>query len=271
MILERRLGGMAMTADHELTFQQKGLFQQGYQHFTPDELRQLEWGLRFTPGVCSSITAAALYLQEPIALFVVAFLGMYAFFFPAGHPMDLIYNHGVRHLFGAVALPENPLPRRMACFAAGVMNTAAGFLFLADMPLAAIVVGVTLLVMQVIVITTHFCTLSFIYEYLLRMLGRWEKPIDLAAAKNLLSEGAVVVDVRSPNEYADDIQKNSINLPLENLDDNVEEFRKIKSLLFCRSGSRSLIALEKLRKHGVDSAYNLGPVSRVGELYAASE
>ena len=136
-----------MTTDHELTFQQKGLFQQGYQHYTPDELRQLEWGLRFTPGVCSAITAVALYLQEPIALFVVAFLGMYAFFFPAGHPMDLIYNRGVRHLFGAVELPENPLPRRMACLAAGVMNSAAALLFLASMPTAAIVVGVMLLLL----------------------------------------------------------------------------------------------------------------------------
>jgi rhodanese-related sulfurtransferase len=263
---------MTMTTDHELTFQQKGLFQQGYQHYSPDELRQLEWGLRFTPGVCAAITAVALYLQEPIALFVVAFLGMYAFFFPAGHPMDLIYNHGVRHLFGAVALPENPLPRRMACLAAGVMNSAAAFLFLADMPLAAIVVGVTLLCLQVIVITTHFCTLSFIYEYLLRALGYWENPIDLAKAKELLGDGAVVVDVRSSNEYADNTQQNSVNLPLESLDDNVEELRKIKSLLLvCKSGTRSHIALEKLRKHGFKNAYNLGPMSRVSELYVASE
>ncbi|MBT3883828.1 MAG: DUF4395 family protein [Rhodospirillaceae bacterium] len=259
-----------MTTSDELTFQQKGLFQQGYQHYSPGELRQLEWGLRFTPGVCSAITAVALYLQEPIALFVVAFLGMYAFFFPAGHPMDLIYNHGVRHLFGAVALPENPLPRRMACLAAGVMNSAAAILFLVGLPIAAIAVGAALLVLQVIVITTHFCTLSYVYEYLLRALGFWDVPIEISQARQLMAEGAVIVDVRSQTEYAAEMMPNSVNMPLENLDDSVEEFRKIKSLLVCQSGSRSHIALEKLRKHGVEDAYNFGPISRLADLQAST-
>jgi len=259
-----------MTTSDELTFQQKGLFQQGYQHYSPGELRQLEWGLRFTPGVCSAITAVALYLQEPIVLFVVAFLGMYAFFFPAGHPMDLIYNHGVRHLFGAVALPENPLPRRMACLAAGVMNSAAAILFLVGLPIAAIAVGAALLVLQVIVITTHFCTLSYVYEYLLRALGFWDVPIEISQARQLMAEGAVIVDVRSQTEYAAEMMPNSVNMPLENLDDSVEEFRKIKSLLVCQSGSRSHIALEKLRKHGVEDAYNFGPISRLADLQAST-
>ena len=259
-----------MTTSDELTFQQKGLFQQGYQHYSPGELRQLEWGLRFTPGVCSAITAVALYLQEPIALFVVAFLGLYAFFFPAGHPMDLIYNHGVRHLFGAVALPENPLPRRMACLAAGVMNSAAAILFLVGLPIAAIAVGAALLVLQVIVITTHFCTLSYVYESLLRALGFWDVPIEISQARQLMAEGAVIVDVRSQTEYAAEMMPNSVNMPLENLDDSVEEFRKIKSLLVCQSGSRSHIALEKLRKHGVEDAYNFGPISRLADLQAST-
>lgn len=259
-----------MTTNDDLTFQQKGLFQQGYQHYSPGQLRQLEWGLRFTPGVCSAITAVALYLQEPIALFVVAFLGMYAFFFPAGHPMDLIYNHGVRHLFGAAALPENPLPRRMACLAAGVMNSAAAILFLAGLPIAALAVGAALLVLQMIVITTHFCTLSYAYEYLLRALGLWAVPIELAQARQLLADGAVIVDVRSQTEYAAEMAPNSVNMPLENLDDSVEEFRNIKSLLVCQSGTRSHIALEKLHKHGVEDAYNFGPISRLADLQATT-
>ncbi len=67
----------------------------------------------------------------------------------------------------------------------------------------------------------------------------------------MLGDGAVVVDVRSQNKYAADMVENTVNLPLEDLDDNVEEFRKMKSLLVCKTGSRSHIALEKLRKHGV--------------------
>jgi rhodanese-related sulfurtransferase len=250
----------------ELSFQQKSLFQQGYRHYSPAELRQLEWGLRFTPGVCSLITAVALWYQLPSVLFAVAFLGMYAFFRPAGHPMDLIYNNVVRHLFGAVALPENPLPRRMACFAAGVMNTASAILFLTGFPLLAILVGVALLVLQAIVITTHFCTLSWMYEMLMRGLGLWDRPASLDAARKFIAEGGVIVDVRSQNEHAADPVEGSVNLPLENIDENVDEFRGLKSLLVCKSGARSTIALEKLRKHGITTAMNLGPMARVAEL-----
>ena len=72
-----------MSTTCELSFQQKSLFQQGYQHYSAQELKQLEWGLRFTPAVCSSITAYGLYAQQPWILFLVGLLGMWAFFFPA--------------------------------------------------------------------------------------------------------------------------------------------------------------------------------------------
>ena len=138
-----------MSKSCDLSFQQKSLFQQGFQRFSAQELKQLEWGLRFTPLVCSVLTAYALYFQLPILLFIVAGLGIWAFLFPAGHPMDLIYNHGVRHLFGAVKLPANPFQRRLACFSAGVMNVIAAVFFLASMPVAALIVGGMLLVLVV--------------------------------------------------------------------------------------------------------------------------
>ncbi|MCK5621982.1 MAG: DUF4395 family protein [Alphaproteobacteria bacterium] len=259
-----------MSNDCDLSFQQKSLFQQGYQTYTPQELKQLEWGLRFTPAVCSSITAAALYFQQPYVLFVVAFLGMYAFFFPAGHPMDLIYNHIVRPMFGAVQLPENPFQRRVACFAAGIMNTAAAVLFLIEMPMAAIAVGITLLVLQAIVITTHFCTLSWMYEGLMRMLGLWDVPVDMDTARMLHRHGALVVDVRSQNEYAADTIDGTVNLPLENLADNISEFEGKSCLLFCRTGARSQIALAKLRKQGLEGVHDLGDMSKVRELIAGT-
>lgn len=257
-----------MINENELSFQQRSLFQQGYQTYTPRELKQLEWGLRFTPAVCSSITAAALFFQQPYVLFVVAFLGMYAFFFPAGHPMDLIYNHIVRPMFGAVKLPENPFQRRVACFAAGIMNTAAAVLFLMEMPVAAVAVGVTLLFLQVIVITTHFCTLSWMYEGMMRILGLWNVPIDIRTARLLHRHGALVVDVRSQNEHAADAIDGTVNLPLENLAENIREFEGKTCLLFCRTGARSQIALAKLRKHGLEGVHDLGGMTKVRELIA---
>jgi len=75
--------------NNEMSFQQRSLFQQGYQSYTTEELKQLEWGLRFTPSACTSLTILALIMQWPLLAFVVSGLGIWAFFFPAAHPMDL--------------------------------------------------------------------------------------------------------------------------------------------------------------------------------------
>lgn len=259
-----------MSTTCELSFQQKSLFQQGYQHYSAGELKQLDWGLRFTPAVCSAITAYGLYTQQPYVLFFVGFLGMWAFFFPAGHPMDLFYNHVVRHAFGAIKLPKNPFQRRLACFAAGIMNTTSAVLFLTGFPLIAIVVGVALLVLQMIVITTHFCTLSWMYEGLMRALGLWKVPMDLGKAQTLVEAGAMVVDVRSQAEFAAESLDCTINLPLENLESNTEQFEGKTALVFCNSGTRSHIAAEKLRRHGIENVYDLGAFSRARELMDAA-
>lgn len=259
-----------MAKDTSMSFQQRSLFQQGYQRFSPQELTQLEWGLRFTPAVCSLIAAYGLYAQQPYILFAVAALGVWAFFFPAAHPMDLLYNHLVRPLFGAVKLPENPLQRRLACLSAGIMNTAAGILFLLNLPIAAIVVGITLLALQAIVIFTHFCTLSWMYEGVMRLLGKWQKPVDEQQAKDLLKQGAKLVDVRSQNEYAKQSLAGAVNLPLEDLDQLEPAFQDGTCLLFCNSGTRSHIASEKLRSKGIDRVYNLGDFSRAKKIAAAA-
>lgn len=258
-----------MAKNCDLSFQQKSLFQQGYQEYSPQELKELEWGLRFTPGVCSLITAAALYYQLPYVLFAVAALGIWAFFFPAKHPMDLIYNHGVRHLFKATRLPENPFQRRLACFAAGIMNTLAAILFLTGLPVAAIVVGGMLLFLQAIVIFTHFCTLSWMYEGVMRLLGKWNQPIDIDQARQLLEQGATLIDVRSPNEYAKDSVHGAVNIPLEELHLHAHKIAGKHCVVFCNSGTRSHIAKQKLLKeHGHEAIYNVGQLDRAKQLAA---
>jgi rhodanese-related sulfurtransferase len=259
-----------MATSCDLSFQQKSLFQQGYQRFTPQELKQLEWGLRFTPAVCSAITALALYFQLPYVLFAVAGLGMWAFLLPAAHPMDLLYNHAIRHLFGAVKLPENPFQRRLACLSAGIMNVAAAVLFLLNLPLVAMVVGGMLLVLQAIVIFTHFCTLSWMYEGVMRLLGRWQVPVDEHKARQMLQQGALLVDVRSPNEFARESIEGAINLPLEELHQHLDKFANGICLLFCNSGTRSHIAAEKLKNMGVDRIYNLGAFARARQMTLAT-
>jgi rhodanese-related sulfurtransferase len=255
-----------MSRQCDLSFQQKNLFQQGFQTYTPAELRQIHWGLRFTPGICSLITAYALYVQDPVLLLAVAALGMWAFFFPAGHPMDLLYNHGIRHLFKAVKLPPNPLQRRLACFAAGIMNTLAAVFFLLDFPVAALVTGGMLLALQAIVIFTHFCTLSWMFEGIMRMLGQWSVPVDEKKARELLDSDAIIVDVRGPDEFANEHLYSAKNYPLDSLEQSIEDLRGKPMLVYCASGTRSQIAKQKLNRLGLNEVYDLGAFSRAKAL-----
>jgi uncharacterized membrane protein YphA (DoxX/SURF4 family) len=212
-----------MARQCELSFQHRSIVQQGYGSFTPQQLKEIEWGLRFTPFTCALMTLYGLATQQPWVLFGVSVLGVWAFVAPAAHPMDMLYNHGVRHLFGAVKLPPNPFQRRLACLSAAGMNVTAGVLFTVGLPTLALAVGGCLLVLQAIVIATHFCVLSWMYEGVARMLGKWNPPIELAAARQLVGEGASIVDVRSPQEFAEEHLDCAVNVPLETLSENLHQ------------------------------------------------
>ncbi len=253
----------------DLSFQQRSLVQQGYTKFTRQELTEMEWGLRFTPFVCALIALYGLATQQPWILFTVAGLGIWAFFFPAAHPMDMIYNHGLSRLLGTAKLPPNPMQRRLACLSAGFMNVMAGALFLLDLPTAALAVGGCLLFLQAIVIATHFCALSWMYEGVARMLGNWNRPIEPLEAQRYLQAGATVIDVRSPQEYAQKHLQGALNMPLESLGDSIHQLPAGTLLLHCKSGMRSNMAAGLLRKRGYEQVYNLGGFDRAKSIVEA--
>ena len=248
------------------SLQQKNLIQQGYQSYTSIQLKQIDMGLRFTPLTCALIALYGLYVQSPAILYFVAVLGMWAFFFPEGHPMDLFYNKIICKITGSEALPANPLQRRLACFAAGIMNTMAATFFVYSMPQAALITGGMLMLLQAIVIFTHFCTLSWMYEKILRAIGLWEKPIDLKEAKTLYELGAMVIDVRGPDEYSKKHIETAINIPLEKIEFKINELKDKTILLHCASGARSQLARNKLIENGLDKVFNLGSFSRAKSI-----
>ncbi len=255
----------------DLSFQQRSLIQQGYEDYSPAELRQMEWGLRFTPLVCSLFTLTGLLTQQPMILFGVAALGVWAFVAPAAHPMDLLFNHVVRPVFGMVKLPPNPLQRRLACLSAGVLNATAGVMFLLNFPLGAYVIGGALLSLQAIVISTHFCALSWIYEGIARLMGSWARPVDAQTARRLIDAGATVIDVRSPHEFAEMRLHGTVNMPLETLPENLSRVPKGPVLIHCKSGMRSDAAIKVLKKHGHTEIYNLGSYDRAKSVLADGE
>ncbi len=78
--------------------------------------------------------------------------------------------------------------------------------------------------------------------------------------KELINNGAIIVDVRSATEYKAGHIPGSKNYPLDNIRSKVAELKKLnKSVItVCRSGTRSGIAKGILKSSGIE-AYNGGP------------
>ena len=86
-------------------------------------------------------------------------------------------------------------------------------------------------------------------------------PVEEAAA--LLDQGALVVDVRTPGEWAEGHAEDSTLLPLNELPTRFEELPRDKALLMvCRSGGRSEQATLFLKSMGYEQVFNLGPWER---------
>lgn len=87
------------------------------------------------------------------------------------------------------------------------------------------------------------------------MTGGSQRP----TLEGLLARGAVVVDVRSAEEFAGGHTPGSLNLPLHLLPVLAEEQlpRDRPLLLCCASGARSASAVQYLTRQGFE-AYNLG-------------
>lgn len=75
--------------------------------------------------------------------------------------------------------------------------------------------------------------------------------------KELIKEGALIVDVRSPEEFASGHTSGSINLPLPELSGELERLKGKKVILVCRSGMRASSAQNLLQKNGI-IAHNAG-------------
>ena len=75
--------------------------------------------------------------------------------------------------------------------------------------------------------------------------------------------GAVLLDVRTPQEYREGHIPNSQNVPLQQLD-KVEEVTENKDTVlyvYCRSGARSRQAVSLLQAMGYTNVHNIGGIA----------
>jgi phage shock protein E len=81
-----------------------------------------------------------------------------------------------------------------------------------------------------------------------------------AHLKEAYEKGALIVDVRSPEEFKGGHLKNSINIPLHEVATKLESLKKKNKAIIavCLSGGRSSMAVSILKNAGLE-AYNGGP------------
>lgn len=91
--------------------------------------------------------------------------------------------------------------------------------------------------------------------FLSRLFGLEDK----ADFKALLEDGAILLDVRTKEEYRQGAASGSINIPLDSLSNNLMKLEKNKTIIVvCASGVRSRSAAAFLRNNGFSEVYNGG-------------
>jgi rhodanese-related sulfurtransferase len=97
--------------------------------------------------------------------------------------------------------------------------------------------------------------------YELKQRGQGLTHVTAADAVRLINKGALVIDVRKPEEFQQGHIVNARNVPLERMQkDDVDAIKKQKSkilLAVCADGATSGRAAGHLRKTGYENAFSL--------------
>lgn len=93
------------------------------------------------------------------------------------------------------------------------------------------------------------------------MLELFQNIID---ADQTIQDHVFLVDVRTPDEFAEGSADGAINIPLSILEQEFSQFENQENIIvFCRSGARSGNAQIILQQHGFENVVNGGPWQNV--------
>jgi phage shock protein E len=77
-----------------------------------------------------------------------------------------------------------------------------------------------------------------------------------------VASGALLLDVRTQEEFAAGHLEGAINIPVQELEERIDELPEGRPLVvYCQSGRRSAKAVELLRAEGHEAIFDLGPMS----------
>lgn len=95
-----------------------------------------------------------------------------------------------------------------------------------------------------------------------QLFGR-SSAVDL---ESLIKDGAFIVDVRTAGEFAGGHSKGSVNIPLDQLPQQLAKFKNKQNIIVCcQSGGRSGQAKVLLEKNGIANVTNGGSWSNVAQ------
>lgn len=96
------------------------------------------------------------------------------------------------------------------------------------------------------------------FDGLKRMLGLAPK-VDYA---ELIQGGAIILDVRTPNEFKSGHIKNAVNIPMDQLQGKLAKLKDKEQCIicYCASGMRSGMAKRMLASNGYKHVYNGGSI-----------
>ena len=88
-----------------------------------------------------------------------------------------------------------------------------------------------------------------------------------ANLQSIIDDGAFLVDVRTPGEFAEGHVKGSVNIPLDIVPTELAKFKNKKNIVvFCRSGNRSGQAKTILEQNGISNVMNGGSWEEVNQF-----
>ncbi len=77
--------------------------------------------------------------------------------------------------------------------------------------------------------------------------------------QTLLNKNAIVIDVRTKEEYQMEHYKDALNIPYDEIEKHLKKLESYKDkpiILYCRSGRRAGIAKQTLEKYGFKNVLN---------------
>ncbi|CAK0763232.1 conserved hypothetical protein [Gammaproteobacteria bacterium] len=102
-------------------------------------------------------------------------------------------------------------------------------------------------------------------ELLEQPVLRWVSPKEAAQAAK---EGAMLLDVRTAQEYTNSKIRGSINIPLQQLREGTGKLRpNSRCICYCDTGERSSAAVFLLRERGYDASVMRGGLSHLMDLF----